>query len=298
MGHLSIDHIYLPERPTPFVVLGGSATYVSFAARRLDARVAILSKVGYDFPASYLWWLRQEGIDTSGVVKLESSETTRFELKYDTDLSDRSLQLKRKAIPITIENVPDSLKARAIHIAPIADEITYDVAERLRNCTQILSLDPQGLIRNFDEEGNVTLRMMPDKRILGLVDIYKSSLSEIQALTGVLDIGSAIDIIHELGPQIVIVTLGAKGVTVFVEDKIHTVPACTPKKFVDPTGAGDAFIGGFLTEYIFGRDCSWCTCVGSAVASLVVEGPGPTSFGEKEEIYRRANLLYEKEIKE
>ena len=67
---------------------------------------------------------------------------------------------------------------------------------------------------------------------------------------------------------------------------------------VDPTGAGDVFIGAFLTEYISQKDSLWCACVGSAAASLVVEGVGPTFFGEKEEVYRRASLIYEKEIKQ
>jgi sugar/nucleoside kinase (ribokinase family) len=298
VGHLSIDHIYLPEKNMPSVVLGGSATYVSFAATRLNARVAVVSKVGNDFPAAYMWWLRQEGIDLSRVTKAENSQTTCFELKYDKDLSDRTLRLKTKAPLITVDDVSDSLKARSIHVGPIAGEITYDVAEKLRGCAEVLSLDPQGLLRNFDDDGNVTLKPSFDKRILKFADIYKSSLEEIQTVTGLVDLDSAIKAIHEYGPKIVIVTLGAKGAAVFVEDKIHTVPAYKSEKVVDPTGAGDAFIGSFLAEYTFGEDCSWCSCVGAATASLVVEGVGPTSFGEKEEIYRRARFLYEKEIKE
>lgn len=298
MGHLSIDHISVPERSTPFVVLGGSVAYVSFAARRLDAQAAIVSKVGNDFPAAYMWWLRQEGINISQVIKLENAETTRFELRYSRDLSYRTLQLKSKAAPITVEDLPNSLKARAVHIAPISGEITYEVTEKLRSCTEILSLDPQGVIRNFDENGNMTLKSLADKRMLGLVDVYKSSLREIQAVTGLSDTNSAMKAVHEYGPKIVIATLGAEGAAVLVEGTIHHVPAYTPEKIVDPTGAGDAFIGGFLAEYAYGEDCSWCSCVGCAAASLVVEGIGPTFFGEKEEIYRRARFLYEKEIKE
>jgi sugar/nucleoside kinase (ribokinase family) len=85
---------------------------------------------------------------------------------------------------------------------------------------------------------------------------------------------------------------------VSVEGTIHNVPSFTPEKLVDPTGAGDAFMGGFLAEYARGEDSSWCSCVGSAIASLVVEGIGPTHFGDIDEIYRRARLLYEKGIKE
>jgi sugar/nucleoside kinase (ribokinase family) len=297
VGHFSIDSIFLPDRNTPFVVLGGSVAYVSFAARRLDARVSVVSKVGSDFPAAYLWWLRQEKVDLSGVFRTESVQTTRFELKYDNDLSDRALRLKTRAPPIAVADLPDSLKAKVIHIGPIAGEIIYETAEKLRGCSDILSFDPQGLVRNFDENGNVTLGSLMDKRILGLVDIYKSSSKEIQAVTGLSDIDSAIKAVHGYGAKIVIVTLGASGAMVSVEDTIYKVPACKPEKIVDPTGAGDAFIGSFLAEYVNGEDCSWCSYVGSAAASLVVEGIGPTFFGDKEEIHRRARLLYEKEIK-
>jgi len=297
IGHLSIDSIFLPDRPKPFIVLGGSTAYVSFAARRLNARVSIVSKVGDDFPAAYMWWLRQESVDLSRVIKVKDAQSTRFELKYNTDLSDRVLQLKSRAPPITIDDLPNSLKAKAIHIAPIADETTYEIAEKLKSCAEVLSLDPQGLVRNFDENGNITLCPIKDNRILDLVDIYKSSLPEIEAVTNQSDLNSAIKTIHDHGVKAVIVTLGMKGAMLSVEGNIYDISACKPDKTVDPTGAGDAFIGGFLVEYINDANYLRCACVGSAVASLVVEAPGLTFSGDKTEIYRRAHALYEKEIK-
>jgi len=297
VGHFSIDSIFLPGRRVPFVVLGGSATYVSFATRRLDARVAVISKVGNDFPAAYLWWLRQEGIDLSQVAKVENVQTTRFELKYDADLSSRTLQLKSRAPSITVDDLSVSMKAKAIHIAPIAGEITFEVAERLKGCAEVLSLDPQGLVRNFDENGNVTHGPLADNRILELVNIYKSSLAEIQAVTNQPNLNSAIKAIHDYGVETVIVTLGIEGAVLSVEGNIYNIPACKPDKIVDPTGAGDAFIGGFLAEYVNDEDHLRCLCVGSAAASFVVEAPGPTFFGDKQQIYHRARLLYEKEIK-
>jgi ribokinase len=137
-----------------------------------------------------------------------------------------------------------------------------------------------------------------DKRLLDHVDIFKSSLAEIKALTGLSELGQAVKDLHDYGVSIVIVTLGARGAVVSVDGAIHAVPAFKPEKIVDPTGAGDAFIGGFLVEYVRGEDCSWCSCVGSATASLVIEGVGPTFFGTEEKIRERARFLYEKEIKE
>jgi sugar/nucleoside kinase (ribokinase family) len=297
VGHFAIDSIRLPSRSAPFVVLGGSVTYVSFVTKRLDATVSIISKVGGDFPEAYMWWLREEGIDLSGVTKLANEQSTHFELRYSKDLLNRTLKLKSKASPINMSDLPCSLRAKAVHVAPIAGEISYEVVEQLKGCAEVLSLDPQGLLRRFSKTGKVRSRAPVDKRVFSLVNIYKSSLDEISVLTGHSKVDSAINAVHDLGVKTVIVTLGSKGAVLSVEKTIYKIPACNSRVFVDPTGAGDAFIGGFLTEYIRQKDSLWCACVGSAAASLVVEGIGPTFFGEKEEIYERARSVYEKEIK-
>ncbi len=298
VGHLAIDTIHLPSRSLPFVVLGGSSTYVSFVTKRLDGKVTVISKVGEDFPEAYLWLLREEGIDISNVVKLRRGGTTRFDLKYSKDLSRRTLKLENKAAPISLSNLPKSLRTKAVHIAPIAKEVSYEVIERLKSCADVLSLDPQGLLRRFDKKtGKVTPSSSVDKKLFSLVNIYKSSLEEIIILTGKTDLDKAINVIHDFGVKTVIVTLGAKGAVLSVEKTVYNIPPCSFRKFVDPTGAGDVFIGGFLTEYIRQKDSLWCACVGAAAASMVIEGIGPTFFGEKEEIYQRARSAYEKEIK-
>jgi sugar/nucleoside kinase (ribokinase family) len=297
VGHLSIDSIFLPGRSSPFTVMGGSAAYVSLAARRLGATTALVSKVGGDFPKAYLWLLEQEGVDLSGLLSTKNAVTTRFGLTYSDDLTRRELRLTSKAERISVEDLPKSMKARVVHIAPIADEVTYELVEKLKSNAGIVSLDPQGLVREFDAEGKVRISSLKDKRILGLVDIYKSSLEEIMAVTDLADLETAIKGIHDCGVSIVIVTLGSDGIAVSVEDRVHRVPAFESKKSVDPTGAGDVFMGSFLAEYARGEDCSWCSYVGVAAASIVIEGIGPTNLGDKEEIYRRARLLSEKEIK-
>lgn len=298
VGHFAIDSIFLPEKAAPYVILGGSVAYVSLLARRLDARVAVVSKVGGDFPNAYLWWLGQEGVDLSGVVRVEGTQTTRFDLKYVSDFSDRTLQLRSKADGITVEDLPASLKARVVHVAPIAGEVTLEVVEELKKRAEVLSLDPQGLVRNFDAEGNMTYGILEPNKILEFANIYKSSAAEIKAATGLSDVPAAVKAVHDYGVEIVIVTLGMKGAVLSVEGANYDVPAFPSEKLVDPTGAGDAFIGGLLAEYVKGEDLMWCACVGSAAASLVVEAVGPTFAGGKEEIYRRGRLLYEKGIKE
>jgi sugar/nucleoside kinase (ribokinase family) len=180
---------------------------------------------------------------------------------------------------------------------PISNEISYEVAEKLAKSAEVLSLDPQGLVRVFDENGFVANEPLKDRRILELIDVYKSSQDEIEAATSMTNLKEAIKAVHDFGVETVIVTLGARGAVLSVEGTAYEIPAYTPNKLVDPTGAGDAFIGGFLAEYVRGREILWCGCVGSAAASTVVEGVGPTFLGDRDEIYRRASLLYEKGIK-
>ncbi|MGQ9624351.1 MAG: carbohydrate kinase family protein [Candidatus Bathycorpusculaceae bacterium] len=298
VGHLCIDHILLPNCNAPFVTLGGSAAYVSFVARRLSAKAAVISKVGGKFPTDFFRRLKNEGADLSWIVRVAGAGTTSFELKYSRDLSSRVLRLRSRAPNITVADLPSSLKAKTIHIAPIAGEISFDVVEKLRNCADVLSLDPQGLVRNFDDKGDVTHGPLKEERILELIDVYKSSSAEIEAVTKTSNIKLAIKKIHDFGIKTVIVTLGMKGALMSAEESLHQVPAYKPEKIADPTGAGDAFIGGFLAELAKGKDRLWCACVGSTVASLVIEVLGPTFFGDKRQIYERAKALYGKEIKE
>jgi sugar/nucleoside kinase (ribokinase family) len=254
--------------------------------------------VGGDFPEAYRWWLDQEGVNLSGLKKVETASTTRFELKYSTDLFERTLHLKSKAPSIDADDLPNPLKAFAIHVAPIAGEVTYEIVEKLKSHADVLSLDPQGLVRRFDEGGNISLGSLADSRMLDLINVYKSSQSEIQAVTGQTDLVSAVESVHNHGVKIVIVTLGSKGALLSVEGTRYDVPACVPAKLVDPTGAGDAFISGFLSEYVNGENILRCACVGAAMASFVVEGIGPTFFGDKTQVYQRARELYEKGIKQ
>jgi len=292
VGHFAIDLISSPKITTPKPTLGGPPTYVSVAARKLNAKVSVISKVGEDFPSRHMAWLKANGVDLSGLKRIKDASTTSFILKYTN--WKRQLQLKSRAPPILPEDVPASLQAKVIHIAPIANEISPNLVDKLRTPTNILSLDPQGFVREFDAEGNMRLKRWDNQQVLEQIDLYKSSSNEIKMVTGLADLRLAMEKIHDYGAKVVIVTMGMKGSKILFEGKLYNIPACKPKTIKDPTGAGDAFIGAFLAEYVKGKDPVWCACIGSASASLVVEGVGPEVFGGKEEIYARASKIYGK----
>jgi len=288
-GHFSIDLILSPKIASPKPTLGGSPTYASLAAKKLGAKVSVISKVGEDFRDEYVTWLSTSGVDLSGLKRVNGASTTSFILKYTK--GGRKLQLRSRAPSINPEDIPDSMRAKAVHVAPIAGEVTPETINKLRNMTNILSLDPQGFVRQFDENGNVNLKKWEDPQVLGQIDVYKSSTNEIKKITGLTNLQSAMKKIHEYGAKIVMVTKGLRGSSLFFEGSFHDVPACKPRVVQDSTGAGDAFIGAFLAEYVQGKDALWCACVGSAAASYVTEGVGPAVFGDMEGIYERANKI-------
>lgn len=291
VGHLSIDYVISPKIMHSRETLGGPPTFCSLAARKLDARVSIVSKVGADFPSKYIERLAASGVDLSGMSVVESASTTRFVLTYKN--GGRTLRLTSRAPSIRIDDIPDSLRARAMHAAPIADELPAETIGKMRGLTDVLSLDPQGLLRVFDERGNVRLGKIGNRELLREIDIFKSAKEELESFVGTADLASALEETHEQGIQIVIVTKGSEGSILSCKGKTYEIPACKPMAFVDPTGAGDAFISAFLAEYILGREVTWCGCVGSAAASFVVEDLGPFRFGEKGEVYERASKALE-----
>lgn len=287
VGHLAIDRIFSPKIVAPRPTLGGPPTYVSLSAKRLGAEVSVVSKVGGDFPAEYVTWLGAQGVDVSGLKRVEGAFTTRFILRYED--GGRKLQVMSRAPPICPEDLPPNLQAKAVHVAPIVNEVPPETVGKLRKMVDILSLDPQGFVRKIDKEGNVGLRRWMDSQVLQQIDVYKSSVEEIRMVTGLKNPRSAMGKLSDYGIPIVMVTKGGEGSTLLYEGKYYNVPACKPRVILDPTGAGDAFIGAFLAEYVQGKDPLWCACVGSAAASFLLEGVGPAVFGAKGEVYARAS---------
>jgi sugar/nucleoside kinase (ribokinase family) len=297
VGSFSLDSIVIVNHDSPFRTLGGAATYTSFAVKALEKSVSVLSRVGSDFPESYLQLLHNKGIDVSSVKRYSQETTTHFDLRYNVDFSERVLKLTCKGQPISLNDIPASLRVKAIHVAPIADEISYEIIQHLRDCCDIISFDPQGFLRSFDENGNVAPKRHVDLHILDLVNICKLSQDELFVLTGKSEFKEAIKAVHDVGVETVIVTMGANGSLLSVENTCYSVPVCKPTIVVDPTGAGDVFIGAFLAEYLKGRESLWCASVGSAAASFIVENRGSSCMGTTDQIYQRAQNICENKIK-
>jgi len=287
VGHLVIDHIFVEGtayRPT----LGGTPTYAGVAASMMGSRVEVVSKVGHDFPDEYLSWLSNRGLDVSGVVRVDGARTTSFRIVYDC--SDRRMTLLDACDPLNPDDIPPDLRADGILLGPVANEIPVETCRVLSGLTKCLSLDPQGYLRRFGPEGTMIDEDRISHEILRLVQVLRASEREISLITGLDNMLEACQLIRSMGPDLVIVTRGPSEIVVVGDGVALAVPSW-PSRVVDPTGAGDAFFGVFLSEFLQGKAVDWCSCVGAASASFVVEGYGPSRFGSAEEIQQRAHRL-------
>ena len=270
--------------------LGGPPTYASLAARKLGAKVGVISKVGDDFPREHVDFLSKNGIDLAGLKVVKGAKTTNYVLEYED--GERKLFLKARAPDIALEDIPPDLVARSVLLAPIAGEVKSPVVAELRRRTECLCLDPQGFVRKFLDDGTVVLTNWFDRPILSNVDVLKSSVREYECIMGKGRFREGLGKLHRLGIGIILITLGEEGSIMSVRGRLYAIPSYHVKA-VETTGAGDAYIGAFLAEYCRGEDPVWCACVGSAAASFTVEDFGPKRFGGREEVVKRAQEIYE-----
>lgn len=290
VGSLVIDEVFLGEGRRR-IQAGGAALYSSIAAKKMNLEVGVVSKVGYDYPREYLEEMRTQGIDLSRVKILQDSPTTRFVLRYREE--KRRLYLKGRCKPIEPQDLR-RLRAEAVYITPVLDEVPRETVLEISRRCETLSLDPQGYVREGKGEEAIEPRPWFDAEVLSRLKIFKSSMEELHWIAGSGDPWTAMERIRSCGPEIVMVTWGRKGALMLAEEGRYHVPAFPTTKAIDPTGAGDAFMGGFLSQYLRGRDPLWSASVGAAVASCIVETLGCRLQASVREIHERANWVWER----
>jgi len=78
--------------------------------------------------------------------------------------------------------------------------------------------------------------------------------------------------------RIVIFTQGSKPTIVYSGGKVseHQPIPCPPEEIVDTNGAGDSFVGGFLSQYVQGKSLDQCIAAGHYCAYECIRRSGAT----------------------
>jgi sugar/nucleoside kinase (ribokinase family) len=241
MGILVVGSVAHDTVSTPFgrvdEALGGSATYFS-AAASFFAPVKIVGVVGSDFDFADLQFLRERGVDTSGIA-VSPGRTFRWAGSYGAEMGDATtlatflnvFQDFRPEIPAAHRREPFVFLA---NIDPELQESVLDQVERPR----LVVCDTM----NFWIDGKRAELL----RLLRRVDVLVVNEREVKDLTGETNPVRAARKALELGPSRVVVKLGEYGVMIVGDGWIYRLPAYPVEEVHDPTGAGDSFAGGFV----------------------------------------------------
>ncbi len=290
VGHLTIDEIRLPGKPVRRSP-GGPATFASLAATRMNRRTAIISRVGEDFPDDYVYWLAHRGVDLNQLHRDPLSKTTRFKIRYEEGMEKRSLRLVTRCSKIMPKDIPSGLNARAVHLGPVVGEVPLETARRAREICSTLSIDLQGYVRRFGPKGEIGIAKGIDLGLIEFADVIKASEDELNFTLSSKTASQVKEGMNLREDQILVVTRGRSGSTILKGTEVVEIPSYATRKVQDPTGAGDAFIGVLVSELAHGNCLKDSAVMGTAAASFVVEGIGPTHFGSKRDILRRAHSI-------
>lgn len=287
VGHVAIDKIITPQEDR--IQIGGPPTYVSLITKILGETVKTVTKVGGDIPADLLGQLWDLGVDLEGMV-IDGSATTRFTIDYRG--AGRHLSVSTVCDEIRPEDIVGDMEA--VLVSPIVDEVSSSTASTID--ASILALDPQGFVREIRSDGAVQPRRWFDESLMRRLTIYKSSEEELKLVTGETDLHKGLEKIRKFDAEVAMATRGDKGLLLLSENGLFMIPSHDIVKPLDPTGAGDVFMGGFIAEYLKGEDTLWCASIGASGASYVVETFGPSINASRGQIERHAELIYNRAV--
>ncbi|HZW70224.1 MAG TPA: PfkB family carbohydrate kinase [Hanamia sp.] len=278
LGTMAFDAIETPFGKIDKIV-GGSATYVAYAASHLTNPVQQISIVGNDFPEEEMNELKSRGVDLSGVEIVPDQKSFFWSGKYHLDMNSRdTLVTDLNVLADFNPKVPEQYQdAKYLMLGNLMPSLQLSVIEQLRTRPELVVLDTM----NFWME-----TAMDDlKKVLQKVDVLLINDSEARQLSGEYSIVKSAKSILKMGPKFLIIKKGEHGALLFHENEVFFAPALPLEEVFDPTGAGDAFAGGFIghidhTKNISFENMKTAIIVGSAMASFCVEAFGPQRLKE------------------
>lgn len=235
---------------------GGAPANVAAAIAKLGGASSMAGKVGDDsFGAFLIETLKQYNVDTSMVLRDKRLPTTMAFVSLEAD-GERDFQFNRgadKNLQIEELSVDRVLHSPVIHFGSATAllegtlmETYFELMRRAKNYKKFVSFDPNYRkdLWKGDEQGFIEL----SKEAIFYADFVKVSAEELTIITKEQDTYKGVDELHQLGADIVAVTLGKEGSIISNSKNQKRVPS-KPVKSIDSTGAGDAFIGALLYQF-------------------------------------------------
>jgi sugar/nucleoside kinase (ribokinase family) len=278
VGTMAFDAIETPFGKIDKIV-GGSATYVAYAASNFVQPVQQVSIVGYDFPQEEMDEMKKRGVQLEGVEVVPDKKSFFWSGKYHMDMNSRDTLVTDLNVLADFNPVlPESYKdAEFLMLGNLMPSLQKKVIEQMNKRPKLIVMDTM----NFWME----IALDDLKEVLKMVDVLMVNDSEARQLTNEFSIVKAAKTILTMGPKYLIIKKGEHGALLFHGNDVFYAPALPLEEVFDPTGAGDTFAGGFMGHIAKTKDISFenmktAIIVGSAMASFCVEKFGPERLKE------------------
>jgi sugar/nucleoside kinase (ribokinase family) len=271
MSLLVVGSVALDTVETPFGraedALGGSATFFSAAASLLHP-VQLVGVVGDDFPTDALGFLAERGVDLAG-LETAPGESFRWSGVYSYDLNSReTLQTRLGVFADFKPKIPAQFAdAEWVFLGNIDPELQIGVLDQVRS-PKFVACDTMNLWIELKRDRLLDL--------LGRVDLLLVNDAEARQLSGQHNLTKAARFIMDRGPRYLIIKKGEHGAILFTPHSVFFAPGYPLEEVFDPTGAGDAFAGGFMAHLaragaLEDGDLRRAVVYGSVLGSFAVE---------------------------
>jgi ribokinase len=260
---------------------GGKGLNQALAIRRAGLSVGVIATVGSDSSGDDIRkFLESEDISTSLVSILPNVATGRAIILVD-DKADNAIVVDLGANALTDVGTIDQIGDQWSHVdfvvangeAPAAVVCVLFAEARAREITTVwnpspMPAEPAGLLKLTD-----------------ILIVNEPEAEELSGLSGRLE--EIVEALQQMGPPEIVVTLGQHGSIVAYDDQLDQIP--TPKvDAVDPTAAGDTFLGYYVAARADAKNPDLAASTASAAAALCVQRLGASnaipSVGELEEL--------------
>lgn len=241
---------------------GGVAGNIAYTLSLLKQNPIIVASGGGNDFDPYTAHLRENNVDDSSIHIVMNEFTANMFMI--TDKNNCQIAGFYPGAMANDQNVKlSSIQADFAVIAPTVPEAMDNFITEAQKLQIPYLFNPAQQIPRLSSD---SLKKGIEKATILIGNDYEISL--IQKKTGL-----TIDAIRKK-VDILVTTLGEKGSHIEQNGKKITVGIAKPKQIVDPTGAGDAYIGGFLAGYLGELPLKECGEMGATAASFAIENYG------------------------
>lgn len=249
----------LAHASTMSLGIGGSESNVAIGLQRLGVQAVWCGRVGADSLGQLVEReIRAEGVDVR--VTVDDEAPTGLMIKERRTPTAQKVAYYRSGSAgsrIAPDDVDERLIAGAalLHVSGITPALSPQAASALRYA--IGAAQAGGVPVSFDLNYRSKLWDAETagsayRDIIPLVDIVFAGLEEAELAVGTaLDAKETARCIAAMGPRQVVIKLGADGALALIEGQLFRQEAIAIEA-LDTVGAGDAFVAGYLAEFVEG----------------------------------------------